>query len=246
MAVAGSPARAVEVRYRRADGMLVLSTLDRVSVDEVVDGLPVREFRWYRGRRFYSGWYWSVTCARLVAYESRLELARIMMADFAADVVGIAAQPFQLTGRDRGRPRRHVPDLLLVHVDGAVSVVDVKPASRVALREVRETFDWTARLCGLRGWTFEIWSGADAALLANVAFLAGYRRPSVVRTALVEPVLAVADGQTIGGVERLLAEHAPAVLVRPVVCHLLWSARLLADMARPIDGGTQLTLAEAG
>ncbi|WP_369241993.1 hypothetical protein AB5J56_44045 [Streptomyces sp. R21] len=31
----------------------------------------------------------------LVAYESRLELARIMIADFAPDVVEMAAQPFQ-------------------------------------------------------------------------------------------------------------------------------------------------------
>jgi hypothetical protein len=26
--------------------------------DEVTDGLPVREFRWYQGRQHYSGWYW--------------------------------------------------------------------------------------------------------------------------------------------------------------------------------------------
>jgi hypothetical protein len=47
-----------------------------VVVDDVVAGRPVREFRWYRGRRHYSGWYWSSTMGRLVAYESRLELAR--------------------------------------------------------------------------------------------------------------------------------------------------------------------------
>jgi hypothetical protein len=35
------------VRYRRANVAFVESTLGRVSVDEVVNGLPVREFRWY-------------------------------------------------------------------------------------------------------------------------------------------------------------------------------------------------------
>ena len=91
-----SRAVSVAVRHRRADGAFVESTLDRVSVDEVVDGLPVREFRWYKGRQCYSGWYWSATSGRLVAYESRLERARIVLADFAPDVVAVAAQPFQL------------------------------------------------------------------------------------------------------------------------------------------------------
>lgn len=37
-----------------------------------------------------------------MAYESRLELARIQLADLDPDVVGIAAQPFQPTGVDGG------------------------------------------------------------------------------------------------------------------------------------------------
>jgi hypothetical protein len=77
----------VEVRYRRADGQVVASTLERVSTDEVLRGAPVREFRSYKGRVHYSGWYWSATGERLVAYESRLELARIMLADFCPNVV---------------------------------------------------------------------------------------------------------------------------------------------------------------
>jgi hypothetical protein len=246
-AFAGSVASSVEVRYKGADRELRESTLDRVDVDEVLAGLPVREFRWFKGRQFYSGWYWSATGERLVAYESRLELARIMLADFAPDVVGIASQPFQLIGRDAGRLRRHVPDLLLVNADGLVTVVDVKPASRLALPRVREVFDWTGRLCGLRGWSFEVWSGADARLLANVAFLAGFRRPSVVRKDLIGPVLAAAAyPATVGEVERALSGNAPAVLVRSVVCHLLWRGRLIADMSRPIDHDTELTVSGGG
>jgi MFS family permease len=34
-------------------------------VDNVLAAGPVREFRWYRGRRFYSGWYWSATTGGL-------------------------------------------------------------------------------------------------------------------------------------------------------------------------------------
>jgi hypothetical protein len=81
-------------------------------------GRPVRDFRRYKGRRRYSGWYWAATTAGLVAYESRLELARILLADFDPTVTGIVAQPFQLAGRDGGRVRHHVPDLLLRHASG--------------------------------------------------------------------------------------------------------------------------------
>ena len=51
---------------------------------------------------------------------SRLELARILLADQDPDVVAIAAQPFLMEGFD-GRPvRRHVPNLLLGMANGAV------------------------------------------------------------------------------------------------------------------------------
>ena len=169
------------MRFRKADGGLSDTTLDRVSVDDVVAGLPVRVFRSYKGRQHYSGWYWSAVLGRLVVYESRLELARIMLADFDPAVAGLAAQPFLLAGADGGRVRRHVPDLLLVGADGGVTVVDVKAPSRMADPAVEAQFSWTREVCAGRGWGFEAWSGADPRLLANVRFLAGYRRKDVHR-----------------------------------------------------------------
>jgi len=79
-----------------------------VVVDDLVAGLPVREFRWYRGKRHYSGWYWSSTMGGLVAYESRLELALVMLADQDRDVVAIAAQPFQLARLVLQGPDEHI------------------------------------------------------------------------------------------------------------------------------------------
>jgi hypothetical protein len=150
----GNPAGRVRLRYRRTEGKFADTTLERVVVDDLVAGLPVREFRWYKGRRHYSGWYWSSTMGRLVAYESRLELARVMLADHDQDVVAIAAQPFQMTGSDRGRLRRHVPDYLLVSRTGAVTVVDVKRADKMADPSVMALFAWTRELAGRRGWGF--------------------------------------------------------------------------------------------
>ena len=44
-----------------------------------------------------------------MVYESRLELARTMLADFDPCVTGIAAQPFLLAGTDGILIRRAVP-----------------------------------------------------------------------------------------------------------------------------------------
>jgi hypothetical protein len=110
---------------------------------------------------------------------------------------------------------------------------------------VRAVFDWTARVVGWRGWAFEAWSGADARLLANVQFLAGYRRAQVVEQTLIAPVMGMAEQQgTVGGIERAAAALAPAVLVRPVVLHLLWSGRLRTDLSSPIGAASAVSLVE--
>ncbi|WP_199236036.1 TnsA-like heteromeric transposase endonuclease subunit [Micromonospora sp. S4605] len=231
------------VRWRGADGSLSESALARVVVEDVLAGMPVRDCRWYRGRRFYSGWYWSATMRRLVAYESRLELARIMLADFDAAVVGIAAQPFQLVGEDGSRVRRHVPDLLLLNDSGLVTVVDVKPARRVAEPDVAAMFAWTREVVAARGWAFEVWTGADRQVLANVTFLAGYRRRPVVNEALVPVALELAAGQaTVGGLEAALTSYAPLEVARPVVLHLIWAGALHAELERPLGSGTPISM----
>ena len=237
------------MRYRRADGEFAETTLNLLVPDEVIGGLPVREFRWYQGRRHYSGWYWSSTTGRHIAYESRLELARLMLADFDPAVSGLAAQPFELTGPDGGTGRRHIPDLLLVTPGGAVTVVDVKPASRLEDPKVRAQFAWTRELAGRRGWGFEAWSGADRRLLDNVRFLAGYRRRLVIEEGLLPAVLEIArEEPTIGSVELALACQYPGPLVRPAVLHLLWTGRLRADLRRPLgsDSVVQLSVVAAG
>jgi hypothetical protein len=235
----GNPAGKIQLRYRRADGEFADTSLERVLVDEVVVGLPVREFRSYKGRRHYSGWYWSSTMGRLVAYESRLELARLMLADQDRDAAAIAAQPFLLAGPDRNRRRRHVPDFLLVHRTGAVTVVDVKAASKISDPLVQAMFAWTRELAGWRGWGFEAWSGADQRLLENVTFLAGYRRPAVIAGGLIPAVLAAARGQPpIGVIEQALSGEYPPALIRPAILHLIWHGQLDADLASPLSSWT--------
>ena len=108
--------------------------LAELTAAVVLSAVPWRTIRSRRGQRHLPGLYWSATTGGHVVYESRLELARLLLADFDPDVVGIAAQP--LLVREEGR--RHVPDFLLGRADGSVLIVNVKPADRLARDEVAE------------------------------------------------------------------------------------------------------------
>ncbi|MET9971947.1 hypothetical protein ABZZ80_40185 [Streptomyces sp. NPDC006356] len=79
----------------------------------------------------YSGDYASATTVGQVVHESRLELARLLLADFDPSVCGIFAQPLRMAARIDGKVRSHVPDFLLVMRSETVRVVNAKPASRL-------------------------------------------------------------------------------------------------------------------
>jgi hypothetical protein len=80
-----------------------------------------------------------------VVYESRLELSRLIFADFDRAVHRILAQPFLLRAMVDGKVRKHIPDYFLVTDRGPV-VVDVKPEHLLAKPTVAYTFAWTRRL----------------------------------------------------------------------------------------------------
>ena len=179
---------------------------------------------------------------RHVVYESLLELSRLMLADFDPTVVGIAAQPFQLIGPDGDRVRVHVPDLLLVHADGAVTVVDVKPPGLIEDPRVVAQFGWTRRVAAARGWGFEAWSGAPEVVLGNVRFLAGYRRAALIdRDVLADVGRAVRGPVGVGVLERRLARSHPVGRVRPAVLHALWRGDLRAELDRPLGTTSVVT-----
>ena len=234
------------VGYRSEDGKWHEAPLGRVDPERVIAGIPVRESVWVRGQRHYSGWYWSSTMRRQLAYESRLELARMMVADINPNVTGIAGQPFRLKGPDGGRVRKTVPDLLLRYADGGFTVVEVKNPQRISRPKVQAQLGWIRQVCALNGWGFEAWPGADARLLANIRFLAGYRRPGLIDAAAAADVLTAARKPTaIGSIEQCLTGSYPQALILPAVLHLLWTGRLAADLTEPLGVTTIVRLTEA-
>jgi hypothetical protein len=162
-------------------------------------------FRWHKGQRHYSGMYWSATMRDHVIYESRLELSRLIFADFDRAVHRILAQPFLLTARVGGKVRKYIPDYFLVTDHGPV-VVDVKPGHLLAKPEVAYTFAWTRQLVEARGWRYEAWSEPQSPELENLRFLAGYRRPWQFDAALLDRVReADVEGRTFGELVRACA-----------------------------------------
>jgi hypothetical protein len=84
------------VSLRMADGSEVHRPFRDVRARQVAAAVPWRAAHSARGQSHYPGFYWSKTTGSHVVYESRLELARLLVADFDPAMTVIAAQPFLL------------------------------------------------------------------------------------------------------------------------------------------------------
>lgn len=177
-----------------------------------------------------------------VGYESRLEMAWLLLADRDRRLRGIYSQPFQLAVTVDGRVRGHVPDFLAVRDDGLVTVVDVKPGRRLADPGVAFTFGWARGLAEGQGWGFEVFSEPPPAVLANAGFLAGYRRAWQFGPDLLDAITgSVTSPAPFREVDRLAAGLAgDRAAGRAHLLHLIWSGRLRAGLERPLSGSTVL------
>ncbi|WP_424921730.1 TnsA-like heteromeric transposase endonuclease subunit [Streptomyces sp. wa1] len=229
----------VSVRY--VDGSTCDIPFARLRAADFAESQPWRRVRSVHGMLHHSGDYASATTGGQVVHESRLELARLLLADFDPDVADIFAQPCRVVAHVNGRVRSHVPDFLLIMRSGTVRVVNVKPAERAQNPTIAEALAWPGRLVERHGWEYEVWTGADSVLLENVRFLAGYRHPGIVPAEEIERAWReVVDGEELAVAERRLAGGGPREAARPPLMALLWSGRLTTDLARPLSGESLL------
>ena len=230
------------LRYCTVAGDEVATTWERARADLIVEGLPVRVPPTYRGQRNYPGLFWAATNDRTLVYESLLELDRLWLADFDPAVTGICTQPFQVAGRDGGGPRAHVPDLLLVHSDRSVTVIDVKPAAFVEKPRVRAQFEWTRALCHSKGWSYEVFTGGDPVVLRNLKLLAVGRRPDRLPGGVLADARARVgnEGITLGKVLAHNPLNCDDAAWRVAVFALVWSGEVAVDLRRPLSSETIL------
>ncbi|WP_127361658.1 TnsA-like heteromeric transposase endonuclease subunit [Actinacidiphila soli] len=235
----------VSVSLRRSDGKITTGTWPSAIMDELGAFAPWRTFRWYYGQKHYAGTYWSSTMRAHVIYESRLELTRLLYADFARETTGILAQPFLVAARVNGELRRHVPDFLILR-DGFVPlVVDVKPRNLLTRPKVSFSLGWARDVAESHGWEFQAWCEPPEVELANVRFLAGYRREWLFAPDLLEAVRSIDfHGATLGEAFRSV-QNWPVEIVRAAVLHLLWAQHLSTDLSTLLSERHQLRQAPA-
>jgi hypothetical protein len=186
---------------------------------------PVRIPPAYKGSRHLPGLFWMSQLGRLVSYESRLEMVILKRLDFERDLENVLPQPFMLHFSFEGEPRTQVPDYLAWYRGRPPLLVNVKPRQYVDRESNRRAFAACKAACEQLGWSYVTESEPDATLLANLQWLAGFRRPppDLPRYA---PLLMDRLGAPMK-IEELLADAGPPALVRPVLFHLLWT-RLLS------------------
>lgn len=238
-------AAGVEVAWIDAGSQEHAAGLDGVAGVAFEDGVPVRDFSWYRRQRHFPGMWWLATTGRHVGFESWLERDHAMLLDFDRDVWGLASQPFTLTWRGpTGKKVSHTPDYFARMSDGSAVVVDVRPADRVKPADAAK-FAMTASACAaVPGWSFRLVHEPDPVLAANVRWLSGYRHP---RHDL--PQVSGLLRKVFAAGERLLpgAERAgDPIGVLPVLFHLMWRGDLLADLSVPVHDMALVSTRAAG
>lgn len=138
-----------------------------------------------------------------------------MLADFDPAVSWVVPQSVLLEATAAGVQCRHVPDFLLITGDGP-TVVEVKPARQTAKR----IFAWPGVVVESRGWRYEVWHDTEPALLADVRFLAGHRRPQHVHVQIVD---ALPDNEIAGmAIGEVISDERrwPSAMVRAALTHM--------------------------
>lgn len=227
--------------YRPEVGEERSGPAQRVDPSALYASRPWRTFRWYFGQRNYSGTYWAATQRDHVIYESRLELATLILGDFDRAVRGIAAQPFQLSAVVEGKTRRHVLDYIFDTDDGP-AVIDVVRGDRLTHPKIQFLRSWTRQVVESLDWSYKVVSEPATIRLANVRFLAGYRREWLINQSILGELRSrSADlvGVPIGLAERSISNGLHP-LVRSALMHMVWAQELTADLDRPLSTTTVL------
>lgn len=221
------------VEFLDADGEVHRDPLTECALTAFEVAAAVRSFPSYRGQRNWPGLWWSSTMAGHVGYESWLERDQAMLLDFEPEVTAFASQPFWLLFyAEDGSARSHAPDYFARRSDGTAVVVDCRPDDRIRERDA-EAFAATARACELVGWEYRRVGSAEPVMVENVRWLAGYRQPRFLRSAIAAELAVVFRRR------RSLLDGAEVVgsplIVLPVLYHLLWLGRVRTDLSVPLS-----------
>lgn len=137
---------------------------------DVADLRSVRSSGGIEKARNHTGLYYWPSTKSHVWTESQAERHALMLVDFEGKAKAVIAQPFCIVFGREISLRCHFPDFALIHRDGSVTVVDVRPEP---LRDERATlqFDLTRQVCTDIGWGYQVIGSLPRILADNLSFL---------------------------------------------------------------------------
>lgn len=226
----------IGITYKTGAGRLLIQHEPRQYIARALDDdiQAVRLPTAYKGQRHLPGYQWMSRMKALVAYESRLEMTILLQLDFNKAVAHVTSQPFVLHYQHETKMYRHTPDFFVRYSDGNCEVVNVKPKKFVQKEKNVLAFEACRAAAIEMGCAYSTRSELDAIYLANLKWLAGYRRPPAGLTVYVESIVNAIDGPT--QVQEVLAQvEGNSVLTRPVLYHLLWTGWLATDLYKRLS-----------
>ena len=185
---------------------------------------------------------WSATQRTTLELESGYEHDLVRKLDRLPEVTALIPQPAEITWIDNHASRTHVPDLLSITKDEAVTVWDARPPEKQDEKFKRQVVVST-QACKRFGWRYCVFEGQSTAERLNHMWLNGFRNPPV----WIEPNRTILEqafnGVKVRTVGELFALDKGDGEIKSVMWHLLWNGQLRCNLRYRITQMTEIELA---
>lgn len=221
------------------DGARTAPLTSALLEERIFDAAPFRTGNAYPRQRNYHGHYFFSSTGTHVWHESLLERDVLRLLDHAGDVFKVATQPMSLTMGDRV----HVPDILVMHSDGAQTLIDVKPSSRLDVRAL-EQFETTETVCRQVGWNYRVMTESSPQVRLNLEYLAQFRGTEYDLPAAAEALAHHQAGWTLGDLVAAVP-GATTAQARAVALGMLWHRDLVVDLRQRLTEQSPVSVPNA-
>lgn len=235
----------------RTAGLEGVRTVDLGQIAAVPwqDCLPMRAPAVHKNTRCKPGLQYVKSVAALVSYESLIEAQFLMLADWRG-LAWVLPQPMIVSFGADSVPAIHIPDFLLCDANGVQRLVDVCSPRALESTRRQNSYAATAEFCTQVGWTYEVFTGLESATAKNLGLLAHHATAHPLAVPLLDHVAKIAADRgevCLGELIALATAHCRTMstLARAAVLSLLWSRRLLADLAVPLTDDSSVHPAQA-
>lgn len=189
----------------------------------------VRKIPSYRRQNSLPNEYYSSQLCQLIACESRLEMTILLDIEFKKKILKIISQPIKLHYLHSIKESSHIPDFLVIYVNGTHELIDVKMSQFAEQEKNKIAFAQTELACKKLGWIYSIRTELPQTYWMNLLWLGGFRRRPAQFDKYAETVLEVCRTKPLH-FKNLVEQCGAPALVRPVVFYMLWTRTLTTTL----------------